>query len=185
MIHVTYTYAKALDDAGSIGGGTPIVVQDANNLAAEYGLSSFDIRHQARLNYLYELPLGEGHRHAQKGLTAALFGNWRFSGNIGAQTGTPYTAEVIGTSAANTGSGGVFAARANQICNPNLPAGERAPLDFFDTSCFVVPPAGQLGNAARNTIIGQGMFSWYAQFGKTIPFGQVNAYRVDLRLVIT
>jgi len=185
MINGTYTYAKSLDDASSIGGGTPIVVQDANNLAAEYGLSSFDIRHQARLNYLYELPLGEGHRYAQKGLTAALFGNWRFSGNIGAQTGTPYTAEVMGTSAANTGSGGVFATRANQICNPNLPASERAPLDFFDTSCFVVPPAGQLGNAARNTIIGPGMFSWNAQFGKTIPFGKDHEHRLDLRWEIT
>src|SRR4029077_4475734 len=72
MINGTYTFAKSIDDASSIGGGTPIVVQDSNNLSAEYGLSSFDIRHQARLNYLYEVPLGEGHRFAQKGLTAAL-----------------------------------------------------------------------------------------------------------------
>src|SRR5437879_1381021 len=67
MINGTYTFAKSIDDASSIGGGTPIVVQDSNDLAAEYGLSSFDIRHQARINYLYELPLGEGHRFAQKG----------------------------------------------------------------------------------------------------------------------
>jgi len=79
MINGTYTFAKSIDDASSIGGGAPIVVQDANNLGAEYGLSSFDIRHQARINYLYEVPLGDGHRFAQKGLTAALFGNWLFS----------------------------------------------------------------------------------------------------------
>jgi len=185
MLNGTYTFAKSIDDASSIGGGTPIVVQDASNLGAEYGLSSFDIRHQARINYLYELPLGEGHRYAQRGLIAALFGNWRFSGNIGAQTGTPYTAEVIGTSAANLGSGGIFATRADQICNPNLPASERAPLDFFNTSCFVVPPAGQLGNAARNTITGPGMFIWNAQFAKTIPFGKDHQHRLDLRWEIT
>jgi hypothetical protein len=185
MINGTYTYAKSIDDASSIGGGTPIVVQDANNLAAEYGLSSFDIRHQVRLNYLYELPFGEGHRFAQKGLSAALLGNWRFSGNIGVQSGTPYTAEVMGTSAANTGSGGVFATRADQICSPNLPAGEIAPLHFFDTSCFVAPPAGQLGNAARNTITGPGLFIWNAQFGKTIPFGKDHEHRLDLRWEIT
>jgi trimeric autotransporter adhesin len=184
MINGTYTYAKSIDDASSIGGGTPIVVQDANNLGAEYGLSSFDIRHQVRLNYLYEVPFGEGHRFAQKGLKAALFGNWRFSGNIGAQTGTPYTAEIMGTSAANTGSGGVFATRADQICNPNVGA-TGAPLDFFNTSCFVVPPAGQLGNAGRNTITGPGMFTWNAQFGKTIPFGKDHEHRLDLRWEIT
>ncbi len=125
MINGTYTYAKSIDDASSIGGGTPIVVQDSNNLAAEYGLSSFDIRHQARINYLYELPFGQGHRFAQKGMIGAFFGNWRFSGNFGAQTGTPYTAEVVGTSAANVGSGGVFATRADQICNPNVGAARR------------------------------------------------------------
>src|SRR5260370_12731510 len=158
MINGTYTFAKSIDDASSIGGGTPIVVQDSNNLAAEYGLSSFDIRHQARINYLYELPFGQGHRFAQKGLAGALFGNLRFSGNIGAQTGTPYTAEVMGTSAANTGSGGVFATRSDQISNPNA-AASGPPLNFFSTSCFVVPPAGQLGNARRNTTIGPATFT--------------------------
>ena len=184
MINGTYTYAKSIDDASSIGGGTPIVVQDSNNLAAEYGLSSFDIRHQARINYLYEFPFGQGHRFAQKGLTGAFFGNWRFSGNIGAQTGTPYTAEVIGTSAGNVGSGGVFATRADQICNPNAGA-IGAPLDFFNTACFVVPPAGQLGNAARNTIIGPGMFTWNAQIAKTFLFGKDQQHRLDFRWEIT
>lgn len=181
MINGAYTFAKSIDDASSIGGGTPIVVQDSANLAAEYGLSSFDIRHQARINYLYELPFGQGHRFAQKGLTGAFVGNWRFSGNIGAQAGTPYTAQVMGTSAANTGSGGVFATRADQICDPNLPASERAPLHFFNTSCFVVPPAGQSGNAARNTIIGPGMFIWNAQIAKTFLLGKDQQHRLDFR----
>jgi hypothetical protein len=185
MVNGTYTFAKSIDDASSIGGGSPIVVQNSTNLAAEYGLSSFNIEHQIRLNYLYELPLGDGHRFAQKGSTAALFGNWRFSGNIGAQTGTPYTAQILGTSAGNTGSGGVFATRANQICDPNLPASERAPLDFFDTSCFALPAPGQFGNAGRNTIIGPGMFTWNAQVSKTIEFGKDGQHRLDLRWEIT
>ena len=184
MINGTYTFAKSIDDASSIGGGAPIVVQDANNLRAEYGLSSFDIRHQARINYLYEFPLGDGHRFAQKGLTGALFGNWRFSGNIGTQTGTPYTAQVLGTSAANAGAGGFFATRADQICDPNA-AANGAPLDFFNTTCFVVPPAGQFGNAGRNTITGPGMFIWNMQFGKTIPFGKDREHRLELRWEIS
>lgn len=184
MINGTYTYAKSIDDASSIGGGTPIVVQDSNSLAAEYGLSSFDIRHQARINYLYELPIGQGHRFAQKGLSGAFWGNWRLSGNIGAQTGTPYTAEILGTSAANVGGGGLFATRADEICNPNAGASGAA-LEFFNTSCFVVPPAGQLGNAARNTIIGPGMFIWNAQIGKTFLLGKDQQHRIDFRWEIS
>jgi hypothetical protein len=160
-------------------------VQNDANLRAEYGLSSFDIRHQVRANYVYEIPLGDHHRFAQKGFSAAAIGNWRLSGNIAWHTGTPFTALVSGTSATNTGSGGVFSTRADQICNPNLPAGERSPLHFFNTSCFVVPAAGQFGDAARNTIGGPGMFGWNFQISKQFSFGRDQNRRLDVRWEIT
>ena len=134
-----------------------------------------------RANYVYELPFGDRHRYAQKGWTAALLADWRFSGNITVQTGTPLTARILGTSASNTGSFGVFATRADQICDPNLSASDRSPLHFFNTTCFVVPAAGQFGNAARNTIEGPGLFTWNIQMAKTIPFGKDGARRLDLR----
>ena len=90
----------------------------------------------------------------------------------------------MGTSAGNTGSGGVFATRADQICNPNA-GGSGAPLDFFNTSCFVVPPAGQFGDASRNTIEGPGMFVWNAQFAKTFTLGRDRQHRLDLRWEVT
>src|SRR5262249_7751506 len=42
---VTYTLARATDDASNTGGGNT-VAQDDQNLAAEYSRSSFDRRHQ-------------------------------------------------------------------------------------------------------------------------------------------
>jgi hypothetical protein len=185
MVNAIYTYGKSIDDASSIGGGSPVVVQNMADIRAEYGLSSFDIRQQLRANYLYELPFGDHHRFAQKGFSASAFGNWRLSGNIATQTGTPYTALVTGTSATNTGSGGVFSTRADQICDPNLPGSEQSPLHFFDNSCFVVPPPGQFGNAGRNTIEGPGTFTWNFQIAKWIPFGKDHNRRVDLRWEIT
>jgi hypothetical protein len=182
--NVIYTYGKSEDDASSIGGGSAIVVQNPADLHAEWGLSSFDVRQQLRATYFYEIPLGDRHRFAQKGASAALLGNWRLSGNIVAQTGTPVTATVTGA-ANNTGGGGVFATRPDEICNPNLPAGERSPLDFFNTACFVAPPAGQFGNAPRNSIEGPGQFTWNAQMAKWFPFGKDNNHRVDVRWEIT
>src|SRR4029077_18549666 len=111
--NVIYTYGKSMDDASSIGGGAPVVVQNPADLRAEYGLSSFDVRQQLRATYFYEIPLGDRHRFAQKGVSADLLGNWRLSGNITAQTGTPFTATVTGA-ANNTGGGGVFATRPDQ-----------------------------------------------------------------------
>ncbi len=49
-----YTFAKSLDNASTIGGTAPIVVQQDLNFAAERGLSSFDVRHQVRVASLYE-----------------------------------------------------------------------------------------------------------------------------------
>jgi trimeric autotransporter adhesin len=182
--NVIYTYGKSMDDASSIGGGTGVVVQDPGNLKAEWGLSSFNVTQALRATYFYEIPLGDRHRFAQKGFSGAVLGNWRLSGNLTAHTGTPFTATVTG-GANNTGGSGAFATRANQICNPNLPAGERTPLDFFNTACFVAPPAGQYGDAARNTIIGPGSFVWNLQMAKWFPFGHDNNHRVDVRWEVT
>ena len=183
--NLIYTYGKSIDDASSIGGGTPIVVQNPLNLAAERGLSSFDIRHQIRANYYYELPFGDRHRFAQKGASAAALGNWRLSGNIAARTGMPFTVMAPPSGTSDTGSGGVFAFRADQICNPNLPASQRNPLDFFNTACFIAPPTGQYGDAGRNAIEGPGAFTWNAQIAKWFPFGKDNNRRVDIRWEIT
>ena len=179
-----YTFGKSIDDASSIGGGGAVVVQNSANIRAEYGLSSFDVRQQLRTSYNYEVPLGGRHRFAQKGFTEALFGNWRLSGNITVQTGTPFTATVTG-GANNTGGGGAFATRPDQICDPNLPSSERTPLNFFNAACFVAPPAGQYGNAPRNSIEGPGMFTWNLQMAKSIPFGRDQNHRVDVRWEIT
>jgi hypothetical protein len=48
-----------------------------------------------------------------------------------------------------------------------------------------VPPAGQLGDAARNTIEGPGMFVWNAQFAKTFTLGRDRQHRLDVRWEVT
>src|SRR4030095_538674 len=52
---LSYTLAKSIDDASSIGGGARVVAQDDRNLAAERGLSSFDRRHQLTGDLVLEL----------------------------------------------------------------------------------------------------------------------------------
>jgi outer membrane receptor for Fe3+-dicitrate len=48
-----------------------------------------------------------------------------------------------------------------------------------------VPATGQFVGAARNTIIGPGMFTWNAQIAKTFDFGKDGQHRLDLRWEIT
>ena len=188
MINGTYTYSKSLDDASSIGGGGQVVVQDINNLSDERGLSSFDMRHQFRANYMYELPFGDRKRWATKGWEKSLLGSWRFSGSFSAHTGTPYTARVaIGACSIIPG---VYSERANQVGDPNLPASERTTTEWFNTSAFVLPAGvggvpGCIGDASRNTITGPGLFTWNAALAKTVPFGRDGQRRLDFRVDTT
>ncbi|HWQ02861.1 MAG TPA: TonB-dependent receptor, partial [Candidatus Nitrosotenuis sp.] len=181
MVMGTYTFGKSIDNASSIGGGAQVVVQDDTNFRAERGLSSFDVRHQFRSFFNYELPFGERHRFASKGWQAEVFGSWTLNGNITAQTGTPFTARVLGSAANNSGTGNNFSERADQVGDPRLPRSQRTTQLWFNTSAFALPAPGLFGNAARNSIPGPGLFNVNLSLGKGIRFGRDRQRRMDLR----
>ena len=144
-----YTFSKSLDNSSSIGGTAPTVVQQDGNVAAEYGLSPFDIRHQLRFFSVYELPFGERHRYATHGWEEHLLGNWRLNNVITWQTGTPFTVLLGGNAANNSGTGSNFSERAD-LCrldgdcegaagNPNFGICGGSSLSFFNTGAFTVP----------------------------------------------
>ncbi|HVB55592.1 MAG TPA: hypothetical protein VNE63_04040 [Candidatus Acidoferrales bacterium] len=116
-----YTYSKSLDNASSIGGSAPVVVQQDGNYAAERGLSSFDMRHQFRLFSVYELPFGERSRWANHGWKEHALGNWRLLNIVTWHTGTPLTALLGGSAANNSGTGSNFSERADRL--PTRPSG--------------------------------------------------------------
>lgn len=175
-----YTFAKSLDDASTIGGTAPIVVQQDGNYAAERGLSSFDVRHQVRVASLYELPLGEHHRYGTHGWAEHVLGNWRLQNIVTWQTGTPVTAYLGGT-AADNGTGASFSLRADQIGNPNVGICGGSPLAFFNTAAFATPPTTEYGNERRGAIEGPCKFNWNASLAKSFRFGPQERHHLDVR----
>ena len=63
----SYTLAKSMDNASSLGSGGAVVAQNDHDLAAEWALSSFDQRHQFSANMTYELPFGVGRKWLANG----------------------------------------------------------------------------------------------------------------------
>ncbi len=179
-IQGTYTFAKSLDNASSIGGGAPVVVQQDGNYAAERGLSSFDVRHQFRAYSMYELPFGERNRVANHGWTEHVLGNWRVLNIFTWQTGTPRTA-LLGGLASDNGTGANFSLRADQVGDPNTGICGGTTLAFFNTAAFSVPPTGQYGDARRNSIEGPCMFNWNFSLAKSFRFGADHAHRLEAR----
>jgi hypothetical protein len=163
----SYTLAKSIDNASSIGGGGQVVAQNDQDLAAERGLSSFDRRHQFESNLSYELPFGANRRWLHDGGSwAALFSGWSLSASFTAQSGTPFTARVL-ADASDVARGTSGTLRADYLggivglSDPSL-------LRFFNTNAFAVPASGTFGDAGRNTIIGPGVTQLNASLGRDV-----------------
>jgi hypothetical protein len=144
MITAFYTYSKSIDDASTLGGG---VVQIENNVSAERGLSNFDQRHNLRVNYNLQVPVGND----RTGLKWTLIRGWSIGGGLTATSGTPFTAVVAGDP---SGTGIVGSARA-QSTGASVENG----TGYFNPLAFVVPASGTYGDAGRNTIPGIPNFS--------------------------
>jgi len=181
MLQGIYTFAKSLDDASSIGGSSATVEQQDGNIHAEYGLSSFDVRHQFRAVSIYQFPFGERNRYANHGWAERIFGDWRLQSVVTWQTGTPYTV-LVGGAGSDNGTGTNFSLRADQIGNPNsfgICGG--SPTEFFNTTAFTSPPAFAYGNERRGAVEGPCTFNLNAMIGKTFRFGPEQRHHLDAR----
>ena len=174
-----YTLARSIDNASSVGGGTGVVAQDDRNLEAERGLSSFDRRHQLSANIRMEFPFGEDRRWLNGGgLLAALAGGWSLTAGITAQSGTPFTARIVGApTEVARGTSGTLRADVT-----GAPVGLDHPtlLRYFNTDAFAVPVPGAFGTAGRNTIIGPGSRQLDARLTRVIRVGSTQAVSLTL-----
>lgn len=175
----TYTFSKSIDNASSIGGGAVVVAQDPNNLAAERGLSSFDQRHRFTADWTVDLPFGGGRRWLNSGgALGRTLGDWEWTGNFTIASGTPWTAQVVGgfLEVAQGANGSLRADATGQPIQLSKPSIHQ----WFNTAAFAVPPAGQFGNAGRNTIIGPGTIVFNMALSKTFQFKDF--YGLEMRL---
>jgi trimeric autotransporter adhesin len=180
---VTYTLARSRDNAssltGGLGGGGGTVAQDDRNLAAEWGLSSFDRRHQLAADTAIELPFGPNRPWLAKGGPwAALLRDWRFTTTFTWQSGSPYTARVQGA-VADVARGTNGSLRADYTGEPIRISGPSIDR-FFNTAAFTVPEPGTFGSSSRNLIVGPGSRLLNAQFSRDVRLGGNRALTIQL-----
>ncbi len=162
-----YTFAKSLDNVSTFGGGAAVVALYDRNLNLERGLSSFDQRHTLTVGYVLESPVGGRQGTPSKNMFEMMFRDWTFTGGVTANSGTPFTATVLGNQANSGGSGVVGSGRADAT---GLAVDSGA--GFFNPGAFTTPPADRFGNAARNTIPGPGLFALNFGVGRNFRLGQ-------------
>ena len=151
----SYTLAKSMDNASSLGAGGVVVAQNDKDLESEWAVSSFDRRQQLSADVSVELPFGPNrHWLNNGGVLGEILGEWTASLTMALQSGTPYTARVIGA-ASDVARGTNGSLRADytgapiQLSNPTVDA-------FFNAAAFAAPAAGMFGDSSRNMIVGPG-----------------------------
>ena len=181
-----YVFSKSIDDASSIGGGGSVVAQDAFNISADRGLSSFDQRHKFTGNWIYDLPFGENRRFVPKGAPSHILGGWQWSGDFTVGSGLYFTPRVLG-GGLDISRGVSGSLRANIVAEQPISVSDPTTLKWFNTAAFCAPsascvnPNGSIfGDAGRNIIEGPGQVSLNMSVNKTITIKESRA--LELRI---
>ncbi len=152
-------------------------MQNPLDLSAERALSTFDRRHNLTLTYLFSSPVGIHGLWRTGGWKTKVLTGWMLSGTFTASSGTPLTATVSGN-LANTGGTAAFGSgRAEATGLPIYGPGS----PFFNLDAFTIPPAGEYGNAGRDTIPGPMLIGLNSALNRVWRFGDTRR-QLQLRL---
>ena len=155
---VAYTRSVLKDDASSVFDASiltgPIAnfqAADTYNRTLERDYSTGDIPHVLVASTVWSLPAGNGRAFTPKGWLGAIVNDWTLSGIVTLQSGVP--GAVTQTTNFNAFAGfGIQ--RPNLVGDPTLPADQRTPDHWFNTSAFGIAPVFTLGSASRNPVRG-------------------------------
>ena len=171
-----YQYSHSIDNAGSVGGTSTVVAQNWQDLNAEEGNSSFDVRHKVSGTYLYELPFGKDKRWVTSGASSHILEGFSISGSFSFATGTPLT-PTYQAGVADVTSGTAGTQRPNYT-GVSVTAGAGTLKEWFNPAAFTQPPNNSTtpnclncGNVSRNSIAGPGSIQNNMSLSKTMQLG--------------
>ena len=155
---LSYTWSRTFDSGMADGDGTTPGAQFwplPGSQRPDWGLSQLNLNDQFTASVLYELPFGKGKRYGSdwNGVENGILGGWQVNVIEKATSGFPlFLVDSNNQSGVNFQWNGTPLNRPNQICDPHL--SHPTVAEWFNTSCFVAPPAGELGDASRAPVSG-------------------------------
>jgi hypothetical protein len=177
-----YVWSHMLDDMDSSGWGSRAGPQDfqiANDPAANYSNSNFDVRHAFKGYAVYVLPVGRGQKflNGSRALDAVI-GGWQISGTMVISTGNPFSV--------TNGQNNTYAQAGTSFPNWVPGAGykpvDRSISNWFLPEAFSQPANGTFGDVRRNSLYGPGLNVFNLSGSKTfsLPWERVKIqFRCD------
>src|SRR4029079_15669614 len=177
-----YTRSKLTDIASSVfdasiltGPLTNAAVADSHNLERDRDYSTGDIPHYFGASVVWDLPAGRGRANTPGGILGALVNDWSVASVMTLQSGVP----IAITQSNSLGYAGFTTQRPNLVGDPALPAGERTPARWFNTSAFATANQFTIGSASRNPVRGPSYRDVDLAAMRRIGFGSARA--IELR----
>ena len=173
-----YTYSKAIDILDSLEAGYQGQEGCSNptrfNIGAYKGPAAFDIRNLLSASYTYDIPV-----HSSNKAVNAVIGHWQHAGILRWDSGQSYFVNLAND---NENNGSYSAGRYTEFptvtCNPNNGAPNTI-YEWFNTSCYSIPPYGTMGSAGKFVLYSQPEVNWDASLAKSWYF--LESRRVEFR----
>jgi hypothetical protein len=159
-----YTFSKSNDSFNS-GGSAGDLYNVSNPYLGwkyDFGPSNFSHENVFFANFVYQIPLL---KNSQNKMLKTTLGGWEVAGIITAETGAPLNIGLNGQNVSsivpNTQN------RPNQTGSGNNP---HTVNEWFNTSIYSMPAAGQWGNTPRDQVWGPGRDNWNLSLYKNFVF---------------
>jgi outer membrane receptor protein involved in Fe transport len=158
-VSAAYTYSRTLDDASAFLGttGDTNFPQDSQNMAAQFGRSSFDYPHRFSTSFSVQLPSGN-----------AVTRNTELRGIVTVQSGQTFT-PILRFDNSNTGNTGQQSGSDHPNLEGNPALSSPTAAQWFNVAAFAVPPPYTFGNAGRNILRGPAFASVDLSLARRIP----------------
>ena len=199
VIDASYVLSKMFTDADTMWANGPAAL-DHYNRRLEKALSAYDRTHDAKINYVYELPIGPGKHLLSRGILSQVIGGWRvgvtqryasgvplaFSGAFGFPSGTignrPYVTTYDNWRAPTKGD--KFDPTVDRYFKTPTTANWNGDVAIITTQGFFpLQPRNQIGNMTRNNpkMRDFPVFNENVSLAKTFTLSRERRETVDVR----
>jgi hypothetical protein len=159
-----YTWSKAEDDGDSLNAtaaaNAPALVANPDNIRADWGPATYDVRNVGVINVSYDLPFGSGRQmlNGVSGWENNIVGGWTVNSIVTIQSGFPFTPQL----SFNPSNDGDSKNPVRPSWNPAFtgPVVLGGTTQWFNPNAFIVPPSGTFGNVGRDVLTGPGLATW-------------------------
>lgn len=178
----SYVFSKLITDAD--GYNPDNATLDHYNRRLEKSIGEFDLTHNLKMTYIYELPFGRGKRWLSTGAASWLLGGWRIAGTHFYSSGYPLglsNSAALGGILFNGRSAATVSTYDGWIAAHNNPDWKGSDRFFQPASFFGPQPNDRAGNTTRLNPKARQPWNLGENFSIAKGFSIRESIRADLR----